>query len=324
MFNPEDNFINWKSLIDIKNYDDFYKGKEKRLFCNWTCEQVIEFAEKYRQLKNLDEDKKNLLIESIKDIIDFGLGYQKDFFENYDKENYYYNLGLETLIPKIESTNPTLEEIIDKLRKENQEEDNTFNNCLYEKNQYEKIKKFIESVRTLSEQLKTKSDSEITIWAKNVKKYFKDKRSENKDKDIKSDDDEDEEEKKEKISNKNDKINKNMNSGKFKNLLSIFDPALKKNSNIPQIGKENQTKLEEKKNEITKKEKLYKKEEILAYINLGFDRIFGFPLRDTQLISIYILINKKKNIGRIIQVLTGEGKTCIIIGLAIYLALRGN
>ena len=341
MFNPADDMINWQSLIDIKNYDDSYTGEEKRHFCNWTSEEITLFNKKLNLLKFNDKDKeedKEKVIESIKDIIDFGLNYQDDFFNNYKKSDYYYKLGLEKLIPKIDKMEKSLDQIIDELKNENKKEKNKFNNCLNEESQFRKIKVFISKVNELCNKYidKNKEDikSEIKEWAKKCKEYYKNNPN------INNIEEEDENEEKKEINDfqrnlnkakknnneikqqidsniRNHKISKN----DFAERLSIFDNNIQK-PKIENTAYTNPQKQKQKKE--PKKDKAFSNIEILAYINLGFKCIFDYTLRFTQLISLYILITKKKNLGRIIQVLTGEGKTCIIIGLAIYHVLKNH
>jgi hypothetical protein len=173
MFNPIDDMINWQSLIDIKNYDNSYEGDDKRPFCNWTSEEIAKFHKKLNMIDKSDDKKK--IIEAIKDIIDFGLPYQEDFFSNYEKYNYYYKIGLEKLIPNTDKNQKSLDEIIIKLKQENEKEKNKFNNCLNEKNQYKKIKKFISKVEDLcnSDIYKNKNELDISTWAKSCKEYYK-------------------------------------------------------------------------------------------------------------------------------------------------------
>ena len=136
---------------------------------------------------------------------------------------------------------------------------------------------------------------------------------------------------KEDFNKKSEKVYK-MNKSEFSKRRAMFEP-LNKIQNIinnPQNQKNELNQNQDQKNnkliqnQIQKKIKPFNNKEILAHINIGFEQIFGYRLRFTQLISLYILIHKKKNLGRIIQVLTGEGKTCIIIGLAIYHVLKNH
>ena len=50
----------------------------------------------------------------------------------------------------------------------------------------------------------------------------------------------------------------------------------------------------------------------------------GIILRDSQIFSLVILLNKKKEKGKIIQVFSGEGKTIITFCLAIIFVLKGH
>ena len=64
--------------------------------------------------------------------------------------------------------------------------------------------------------------------------------------------------------------------------------------------------------------------EIISYINQLFQNIFDYYLRKTQIISVLLLMKKDKNSGRIAQILTGEGKTAIIITLAAINVILGH
>lgn len=343
MFNPSDDMINWQSLIDIKNYDDSYEGEDKRPFCNWTAEQIILFNKKLNQLESSDKYKdqdKEKIIDSIKDIIDFGLPYQYNFFENYEKTDYYYKEGLKKLISKIEKDEKSLEKIIEELKADNQNEKNKINNCLTEEPQYTKIKNYVSKVSKScddfinkyknmdKDKAKEEIKAEIKQWTIKCKEYYKNNPKSN---DIEEIEEKGKDEKKIKIPqkaiNNREAQNYKMSKHDFANRLMIFQQNIQK----PKKEKtsDTQTKKPEKKNELGKdknaeKENQFKLSEILTFINLGFYCIFDYTLRPTQLISLYILITKKKNLGRIIQVLTGEGKTCIIIGLAIYHVLKNH
>ena len=73
------------------------------------------------------------------------------------------------------------------------------------------------------------------------------------------------------------------------------------------------------------KNKIEKLNEIIAHINILFKAIFGYFLRDTQIISVLVLLKRKNiKIGRIAQILTGEGKTAIVITLAAVKSLLGH
>lgn len=332
MFNPKDDMINWQSLIDIKNYENSYEGDDKRPFCNWTSEEITIFNKKLNMFDKVADKK--MIIEAIKDIIDFGLPYQEDFFSNYEKVDYYYKIGLEKLIPNTNKIEKTLDEIINKLKEENEKEKNKFNNCLNEKNQYKKIKKFISKVDELckSDIYKNKKKPEITEWAKRCHEYYKNNPNVD---DIEEESEEEIEDEKvisEKIFNINDpnqnilmkkddiKNNKyqdtfikedfnkksekvyKMNKSEFSKRRAMFEPLnkIQKIINNPQNQKnelnQNQNQKNNKliQNQIQKKIKPFNNKEILAHINIGFEQIFGYRLRFTQLISLYILINKKK------------------------------
>lgn len=58
--------------------------------------------------------------------------------------------------------------------------------------------------------------------------------------------------------------------------------------------------------------------DIISYINQATYSVCDFNFYETQIISLLCLINKKERIGRIAQILTGEGKNKIIIALAAY------
>lgn len=73
-----------------------------------------------------------------------------------------------------------------------------------------------------------------------------------------------------------------------------------------------------------KKNKLKDIDEIISYINQLFKIIFKFYLKPAQIISVLILSKKNKNLGRIAQILTGEGKTTIIITLAAINVILGH
>ena len=47
-------------------------------------------------------------------------------------------------------------------------------------------------------------------------------------------------------------------------------------------------------------------------------------LRDSQIYALLLLLSKKKDKGKIIQVFSGEGKTIITFCLAIVLVLKGH
>lgn len=73
------------------------------------------------------------------------------------------------------------------------------------------------------------------------------------------------------------------------------------------------------------KNKIEKLNEIIAHINILFNAIFEYFLRDTQIISVLVLLKRKNiKIGRIAQILTGEGKTAIVITLAAVKSLLGH
>mgnify|MGYP002623761575 CR=1 FL=1 len=63
---------------------------------------------------------------------------------------------------------------------------------------------------------------------------------------------------------------------------------------------------------------------LLAIINNNIKKVKKFPLRDSQIYALLALLNKKINRGKIVQILTGEGKTVIINCLAIIMVLKGH
>ena len=63
---------------------------------------------------------------------------------------------------------------------------------------------------------------------------------------------------------------------------------------------------------------------IISYINQAIFSVCDFSLYKTQILSLLCLINKKDRKGRIAQILTGEGKTKIIIALAAYHVIFGH
>jgi preprotein translocase subunit SecA len=65
--------------------------------------------------------------------------------------------------------------------------------------------------------------------------------------------------------------------------------------------------------------------EIIVHINLLFGVIFKYHLRPTQIISVLVLLKRNDiKLGRIAQILTGEGKTAIIITLAATNVILGH
>lgn len=65
-------------------------------------------------------------------------------------------------------------------------------------------------------------------------------------------------------------------------------------------------------------------EELIAIINNAINRLYGYKLRDSQIYSLLVLLDKKPKKGKIAEILTGEGKTIIINCLAIILVLSGH
>ena len=68
----------------------------------------------------------------------------------------------------------------------------------------------------------------------------------------------------------------------------------------------------------------YKTEDLIAIVNAAIIKIKRFALRDSQIYSLLVLLNKEPHRGKIAQILTGEGKTLIIISLAIIMVLKGH
>ena len=67
-----------------------------------------------------------------------------------------------------------------------------------------------------------------------------------------------------------------------------------------------------------------KDDDLIAIINNVVKEVKGYSLRDSQIYSLIILLKKKKNKGKIAQILTGEGKTIIINCLTIIMVLKGH
>ena len=65
-------------------------------------------------------------------------------------------------------------------------------------------------------------------------------------------------------------------------------------------------------------------EELIAIINNAIKSLYGYQLRDSQIFSLLVLLDKEPKRGKIAQILTGEGKTIIINCLAIILVLQGH
>ena len=65
--------------------------------------------------------------------------------------------------------------------------------------------------------------------------------------------------------------------------------------------------------------------EIIVHINLLFGEVFGYYLKTTQILSVLVLLKRNDiKLGRIAQILTGEGKTAIIITLAATNVILGH
>ena len=65
-------------------------------------------------------------------------------------------------------------------------------------------------------------------------------------------------------------------------------------------------------------------DDLIAIVYNTVKEIKNFLLNDSQLYSLIVLLEKKINRGKIIQILTGEGKTIIINCLAIIMVLKGH
>ncbi|CAF3170206.1 unnamed protein product [Rotaria sp. Silwood2] len=64
--------------------------------------------------------------------------------------------------------------------------------------------------------------------------------------------------------------------------------------------------------------------ETLAVIKQASLKDTGFHLTDAQILGCLLVLNSKKNQGRLLQVGTGEGKSTIISALAVFYALQGR
>ena len=67
-----------------------------------------------------------------------------------------------------------------------------------------------------------------------------------------------------------------------------------------------------------------KEDDLIAIAISTLKSANGIILRDSQIFSLIVLLNKKKEKGKIIQVFSGEGKTIITFCLAIVLVLKGH
>ena len=134
-------------------------------------------------------------------------------------------------------------------------------------------------------------------------------------------------------------FNKKNNSRKIKELLKEHNEILKEkqlplNSNqenlsiSQKVDSINELTRHYSHSNITKKnipeDLKYKNEDLIAIVNNAIIKIKHFPLRDSQIYSLLVLLNKEQNRGKIAQILTGEGKTLIIISLAIIMVLKGH
>ena len=65
-------------------------------------------------------------------------------------------------------------------------------------------------------------------------------------------------------------------------------------------------------------------EDLIALVNAGIKQIKNYELNESQLYSLLVLLDKNPNKGKIVQILSGEGKTIIINCLAIIMVLKGH
>ena len=112
---------------------------------------------------------------------------------------------------------------------------------------------------------------------------------------------------------------------KNKNNDSLISQRIKR---IKQLSNNyTNTKINITKETINETKNIYLKEnydELIAIVNNAVKIIYGYQLRDSQIYSLLILLEKEKSRGKITQILSGEGKTLIINCLAIILVLKGH
>ena len=63
---------------------------------------------------------------------------------------------------------------------------------------------------------------------------------------------------------------------------------------------------------------------LIAKMIYSNEKYFGFVPRKVQILSLLYFLEKEKNKGLVQQINTGEGKSCIISFLAVYIALKQN
>ena len=112
---------------------------------------------------------------------------------------------------------------------------------------------------------------------------------------------------------------------KNKNLDCSISQRVKKIKQLSNNFKNNSNIITKK--TINETKNIYLKEDndaLIAIINNAIKSQFGYELRDSQIYSLLILLDKDKERGKIVQILTGEGKTLIINCLAIIMVLKGH
>ena len=65
-------------------------------------------------------------------------------------------------------------------------------------------------------------------------------------------------------------------------------------------------------------------EDLIALVNAGIKQIKNYELNESQLYSLLVLLDKNPNKGKIVQILSGEGKAIIINCFAIIMVLKGH
>ena len=129
--------------------------------------------------------------------------------------------------------------------------------------------------------------------------------------------------------NNNGRKNNAISDNTLEELKEAYISIIKKKQELEKIisekiNEEQQIEYIKKWAEDAKKNKSININEIISYINQIFKIIFNFYLKPAQIISILLLSKKNKNLGRIAQILTGEGKTAIILALAAINAILGH
>lgn len=107
----------------------------------------------------------------------------------------------------------------------------------------------------------------------------------------------------------------------YKKKENIIIEKVKKIKELVNYYKGNNIKIT--KNNIPEKIKS-SENDLIALIIKDIEQIKEFTIRDSQIFSLLVLLNKENNRGKITQILTGEGKTIIIILLAIFMVLKGH